>query len=58
MYIQERLVISFVGSLLYDDGGLLIVQLEDDVFSAFSKFECIECLRAGWVDSNARARLS
>lgn len=34
-YSQEFVVIGVVGFLAYDDGGLLIVQFKDDVFSAF-----------------------
>jgi len=55
--LQECVVVSVAAGLAYDNGRLLIVQLEDDVFGFSGQFELGEGLRAGWIDGNTRARL-
>jgi hypothetical protein len=50
-------VVGFAAGFAYDDGGLVVIQLEDDEFGGFGQFELLECFRAGWIDGDSRARL-
>ena len=55
--LQEFIIVGFGAGLAYNDGGLFIIQFEDDEFRSFGQFELLECFRAGWINGNTRARL-
>jgi hypothetical protein len=55
--LQESVVIRLAGFFAYNNGCLVIIDLEDNEFRAFAEFEFLKGFGAGGIDGNARARL-